>query len=120
MTGKLDEISFKLGEIIAEITGLKEDVKGIQFEVKDDREASDKYRSEMREEVKSINEILTPLAAEVKGMAPHVNDYKTLKEKIGVAVFLVSTIGAGAVYLIWQGLVNFGPVIKEHFMKMFK
>lgn len=105
MTG-LDEISFKLGEIMSEIDGLKGDVRDVKREVSEDRKATDSFREEIRDKVKTIGDA-------VEEISPHVEDYKTLRQKIGVAVLLVSTIGSGAAYLIWQGLVNFWPVIRD-------
>lgn len=105
MTG-LDEISFKLGKIMSEIDGLKGDVRDVKREVSEDREATDRFREEIRDKVKTIGDA-------VEEISPHVEDYKTLRQKIGVAVLLVSTIGSGAAYLIWQGLVNFWPVIRD-------
>lgn len=105
MTG-LDEISFKLGKIMSDIDGLKEDVRDVKREVSEDREATDRFREEIRDKVKTIGDA-------VEEISPYVEDYKTLRQKIGVAVLLVSTIGSGAAYLIWQGLVNFWPVIRD-------
>lgn len=105
MTG-LDEISFKLGKIMSEIDGLKGDVRDVKREVSEDRKATDSFREEIRDKVKTIGDA-------VEEISPYVEDYKTLRQKIGVAVLLVSTIGSGAAYLIWQGLVNFWPVIRD-------
>jgi hypothetical protein len=105
MTG-LDEISFKLGKIMSEIDGLKDDVRDVKREVSEDRKATDKFREEIKVKVKSIGEA-------VDEISPHVEDYRTLRQKIGVAVILVSTIGSGAAYLIWQGIINFWPVIRD-------
>lgn len=105
MTG-LDEISFKLGKIMSEIDGLKDDVREVKRKVSEDRQATEKFREEIKGKVRLIGDT-------VEEISPHVEDYKTLRQKIGVAVILVSTIGSGAAYLIWQGLVNFWPVIRD-------
>ncbi|MBK8009551.1 MAG: hypothetical protein IPK23_14840 [Rhizobiales bacterium] len=101
----LDEISFKLGKIMSEIDGLKDDVRDVKREVSEDRKATDKFREEIKVKVKSIGEA-------VDEISPHVEDYRTLRQKR-------SRCHSGQHHRIRRGLsnlariINFWPVIRD-------
>jgi hypothetical protein len=109
MTGKLDEISYMLGQIDSKLNSLTLDVK-------EDRAVQTQDRADLRTKFNSIDERMEKVESvcdQVAAMQPTVDEFKTLKSKIAAAVVTVGAIVSGALYLIWQGVGYVGPYVRD-------
>lgn len=116
MTGKLDEISFRLGAISSKLDSLTLDVT-------QDRAVQTQDRADLRTKLGSIDgrmEKVEAVCDQVAAMQPVVDEFKTLKSKIAAAVVTVGAIVSGALYLIWNGISYVGPYIKEFISDLMK
>lgn len=71
------------------------------------------------DELKNTVAEIKPVVAVVATMKPDVEDLKKFKERIGFYIWLGGAMAAGALYLLWQGILFFSDAIKSGVGKIF-
>lgn len=112
MPGQLDEISFKIGELSAQL-------RSLDLDITQDRAVMAQHMAALDVRFAKVDKTLDmvePLAETLKEMKPHVEDYKTMRAKLAV----IAAIVGGAIALLWQALVTYGHEIAVYIGKLLK
>lgn len=105
-------------EYISILLDIKSEVgslNGRMMEATNSRQRMEKHIEELKDSVAEIN----PVVKIVATMKPEHDDLMKFRDRVGGYVWFGGAIAAGALYLLWHGLVYFSDSIKAALGRMF-
>lgn len=93
MTGKLDEISFQIGQLTSTVGSVAQ-------QITDNRSVADKRHDENRSRLDAIEDTLTPLTLTVAKLTPIVEGIQITRWKMAGAMMVGSLVLAGIGWVI--------------------
>lgn len=100
MTGKLDDISFLLGQLDTKINTLSLDIA-------QDRAVQSQDRADMRLKLNTLTDKMEKVEEFCEINEPILQHLTRIKSNIALALFIVGSLVSGVVYLIYWGLANY-------------
>jgi hypothetical protein len=97
MAGKLDDISFQLGEVRAEL----------------------KFAAQKLDQIDARTANIEATTADVAALKPQVAELMQFKGRMGAVVGVASAVVMGALALLWQGVSYFSAEIKALVGRLF-
>jgi hypothetical protein len=97
MAGKLDDISFQLGELRAEL----------------------KFAVQKLDQIDARTANIEATAADVAALKPQVAELMQFKGRMGAVVGVAAAVVMGALALLWQGVTYFSAEIKALVGRLF-
>ena len=119
MSGEMHNLTLLVGKLAGTLESHIASVERDRNERAGDRVESASYRQEVRHALNNLTmkvNAVEPLAVRVAAIEPAVEDYKTIRIKIGAAIIV-----AGGVWsMLAGGVFYFGSEIKEMILRLFR
>ncbi len=107
-----------MSDNITILLDLKEQIGALNANMAEARHSRQRMEDHIKEMKESISEI-KPVVAVVAGMKPEHDDLMKFRDRVGGYVWLGGAIAAGALYLLWHGIMFFSDSIKSALGRLF-
>ena len=97
---------------------IKSEVGALNARMMDAAHSRQRMETSISELKDTVSEI-KPVVQVVKDMKPEHDDLMKFRDRVGGYVWLAGSLAAGALYLLWHGLVYFSDSIKAAIGRLF-